>query len=468
MIRTEPTLAPGGWAGPAAGPSALSGAGRTIDNAPFGLFVLVSGVLILRPADVFPSLLGLPIYEVCILACIAAAAPALLRNLPRGLTTEPVSVCVFGLVGAIALSQLSHGEIGAAVTESAEFAKILVYYLLLVVVVDTPQRLQQFLWWLTVFIVAHAALAVMQYHGLLDLPAMAAMTEPYFDREAGEYVTTIRLVGGGIFNNPNDVSRILVVGMVLAAYWLRDAQAVFQRPVWLGALVLCGYALTLTKSRGGMIDLVVTVVVLLRSAFGGREGVILSVVALPVLFLLFAGRQTEISTSEGTAQLRIQFWSQGFSAVQEAPLFGIGSNRFNEIASGHQEAHNSFVHAYVDLGLVGGTLFTGAFYFPLWLPRQLDRTRSGAPRPELQKLRPYLSAILAGYAAGLLSSSRVYTPTTYVLIGLMAVWIRLSLAGSSHMPPPKFDGRLAARLAAVGAAFLVVLYSYTRLAVRWS
>src|SRR5205085_12241411 len=138
------------------------------------------------------------------------------------------------------------------------------------------------------------------------------------------------------------------------------------------------------------------------------------------LFALSAGRQTDISTSEGTAQLRIQFWSQGFSAMQGAPLFGIGSNRYNDVTSGHQEAHNSFVHAYVDLGLLGGALFAGAFYFALWLPGRLNRLRAGPPDRELQRARPYLLAVLAGYAAGLLSSSRVYTPTTYVLLGLTA------------------------------------------------
>ena len=217
-----------------------------------------------------------------------------------------------------------------------------------------------------------------------------------------------------------------------------------------------------------MIDLIVTLVVLFCAAFGTRRAVILSAIALPALFAISAGRQTELSTSEGTGQLRIQFWSQGFSAMQDSPLFGIGSNRFNDVTSGHQEAHNSFVHAYVDLGLTGGTLFAGAFYLPLWLPGRLDRIRIGQPPPELQRVRPYLIAILAGYAAGLLSSSRVYTPTTYLLIGMVAVWLRISLAGSTFSPPPRFDSRLAGRLVAVGLVFLVVLYSYTRLAVRWS
>lgn len=437
----------------------------------FGLFLLLNVVLLIRPADVFPPLYGLPIYQGCILFCLAVALPAVSRMLGReGLAAEPISLCIVGLLGAVALSHLSHGRIGEAVSESCEFAKLLIYHVLLVSLVNTPRRLRVFLWCLAALIVAHTALAVMQYHGMVDLPAMAAMPEAYFDPESDEWTTKVRLCGGGIFGNPNDLSRILAVGMFLALYWLGDRGPLVLRAVWLAPLALCGYALTQTFSRGGFIGLIVGLLVLFRAAFGTRKALLVSAVALPALLVLSAGRQTDISTSEGTGQLRIQFWSQGFAAMPDSPVFGLGSNRYNDVTTGHQEAHNSFVHAYVDLGLLGGALFAGAFYFALWLPSQLDRYRVGPPDRDLRRVRPYLLGIIAGYAAGLLSSSRVYTPTTYVLIGLMAVWIRISLTHDAFLrPPPRVVGRrLAGRLVVVGLACLAVLYTYTRFAVRWS
>jgi hypothetical protein len=183
-------------------------------------------VLLIRPADVFPPLYGLPIYQGCILFCLAVALPAVSRMLGReGLAAEPISLCIVGLLGAVALSHLSHGRIGEAVSESCEFAKLLIYHVLLVSLVNTPRRLRVFLWCLSALIVAHTALAVMQYHGMVDLPAMAAMPEAYFDPESDEWTTKVRLCGGGIFGNPNDLSRILAVGMFLALYWLGDRGA---------------------------------------------------------------------------------------------------------------------------------------------------------------------------------------------------------------------------------------------------
>ena len=79
---------------------------------------------------------------------------------------------------------------------------------------------------------------MLQYHEIIDLPAMAAMPEPYLDAETVRWTTTVRLCGGGIFGNPNDVLRILVVGMVLAAYWVGQREAMVQRPIWLAALLL--------------------------------------------------------------------------------------------------------------------------------------------------------------------------------------------------------------------------------------
>jgi hypothetical protein len=445
--------------------------GAPTGTAAFGLFILLNVVLFIRPADIFPPLYGQPIYLGCILTCLAVALPAVVNMLGReGLAAEPITLCMVGLLGAVALSHLSHARIGEAVSESGEFAKLLIYHVLLISLVNSPRRLRVFLWCLLALIVAHTALAVMQFHGMIDLPAMASVSQAHFELESGEATSQARLNGGGIFGNPNDLSRILAVGIFLAIYWLGDGGPLLLRAGWLAALALCGYALTQTFSRGGFIGLIVGLLVLFRAAFGTRKALLLSAVALPALFFLSSGRQTDLSTSGGTGQLRIRFWSQGFTAMQEVPVFGLGSNRYNDVTSGHQEAHNSFVHAYVDLGLLGGALFAGAFYFALWLPSQLDRYRVGPPNRDLQRVRPYLLGIIAGYAAGLLSSSRVYTPTTYVLIGLIAVWLRLSLARDNFLTlrPQLAGSRLFVRLVVVGVTCLVVLYTYTRFAVRWS
>ena len=67
---------------------------------------------------------------------------------------------------------------------------------------------------------------------------------------------------------------------------------------------------------------------------------------------------TSISADEGTGQARIQLWSDGLMFFQQSPLFGIGMENYRQFS--RHVAHNSFIHCFAELGLLGGTLFLGA------------------------------------------------------------------------------------------------------------
>ena len=55
---------------------------------------------------------------------------------------------------------------------ATDFARVVLYYLLFVAVVDTPARLRAMLVWLLAFIAAMTALALCQYHGVIDIPTL--------------------------------------------------------------------------------------------------------------------------------------------------------------------------------------------------------------------------------------------------------------------------------------------------------
>ena len=49
---------------------------------------------------------------------------------------------------------------------------------------------------------------------------------------------------------------------------------------------------------------------------------------------LFLGRpQTALSTGEGTGQERIEIWSDGMMLMREAPLFGVGKDKFDDASA---------------------------------------------------------------------------------------------------------------------------------------
>src|SRR4051812_42971380 len=99
----------------------------------FFLFVLVNATLFLRPAELTPELANYRIYEALILACLAASLPEIVGYfLGRPLADQPLTVCVFLMLPAIALSHLANGAAELAVENTFEFAKVVVYYVLLV------------------------------------------------------------------------------------------------------------------------------------------------------------------------------------------------------------------------------------------------------------------------------------------------------------------------------------------------
>jgi len=84
----------------------------------------------------------------------------------------------------------------------------------------------------------------------------------------------------------------------------------------------------------------------------------------------------------------------------------------------------------------------------------------------MRRLGPFVLAVLAAYAASMLSLSRQFVPTTYTFLGLATAYVRVA-APAVRAPVLPFDGRLAQRLAFVSAGFLVASYVFVRVFIRW-
>lgn len=229
--------------------------------------------------------------------------------------------------------------------------------------------------------------------------------------------------------------------------------------------MLFGYTLGLTNSRGGFLAMLSCVVATCFSRFGWRKSIPIAALLLPFMFMLFAGRQTDLSTSNGTGQQRIQFWALSLGIFRRMPLFGLGIGMIeNEI--GHV-SHNTFVHSYAELGFFGGTWFVGMYACAYWGLRVVGQFRQRINDPRLRRMGPYLLGIAAGYATGMLTLSRGYVNPTYMIPGLAAAYLRLVSASTPlPVPLPKFNAKLVGRLIATSVAVAVLLQVYARIFAR--
>ncbi|MCS7046909.1 MAG: hypothetical protein NZO58_11180, partial [Gemmataceae bacterium] len=171
----------------------------------FFFYLLVNANLFLRPAELLPALQGVSLYYWFMLACLIVSLPQLTTLLaPDTPLRHPVSICVLGVFATVALSHLVSSEADRFVAETVTFGKVVVYFVLFVVLVNTPARLRSLLGWVVIFGATTTALSVLAFHDYLELPNRPALMELVIDPTTGQTQSVRRLMIVGILRDPND------------------------------------------------------------------------------------------------------------------------------------------------------------------------------------------------------------------------------------------------------------------------
>ena len=453
------------------------------------LFLLANSTLYIRPAELFPALGNVQFYLVLILAAMFCAIRQIHNQVRiHTLVQQPINLCVLGVTLATATSHLSLGYVGGAARSFEMMAKVCLYYLTLVAVINTPQRLRGFLLNCTLCSIFMIGYSVNDYHqfiedwgGRADLRELRILDEELPPNEpkvlrhtpendefsaSGDVAWYFRLCGLGFFHDPNDMAQLIVMTGILCLYFMTDPKLTGVRYLWVPALGVCGYALFLTHSRGGLLAGGVAMMAYLATRYGGKvAGVIggMGALAFPVAL----GRQGNIDLSGGTGQQRIQLWADGLNQLKTGRFFfGIGEGMYAEVAG--LVAHNSYVHAYVELGFIGGTLFLGCFFIPAYSIYSMMRHQQPIEHAELRRMMPYLAGMMAGWCMSMMSLSRCYMPTTYMICGTMAAFMNL-VGFYRHHPVPvqQFNPQLTQRLVFVSVGLLGAFFVFVRLFARF-
>jgi len=428
----------------------------------FALLVLLNAVLYVRPWELWPPLQPFHLFEVVILTCLVFGLPKFLPQLTlSSLAANPITACVLAFMGVTVLTDLVRFRLDTAWEAADELYKILVYYLLLVGVVDTPSRLHGLLRSVVVCGVFILALAVLQYHGLIYLSYLTVTIESAFVN--GEWVEVRRLGTTSILGDPNDCA-LFINHCILVCLYLVTAGGGPRaaRLLWLLSMGFFGYALALTQSRGGLVSLTAGLAAYVVGRFG-RQAVYYGGVLIPVVLVFaFRGRQADISLGSGTGLQRVQLWAEYLGFFLSNPLLGVGWKLGPELVT--LQAHNSYLQVYGEHGFFAGTFFVGAFYLAF---RSFGRllTPPGPARadPILVRVRPCLLALVFSQMAGMMALTRNFSLPTYTVLGLAAVYARL--AGVD--PPLPTGGRLARHLLTASVLFLVYMWLTIKFNLRY-
>jgi len=260
----------------------------------------------------------------------------------------------------------------------------------------------------------------------------------------------------GQLNDPNELAVFLgaVIPLLLAV------SAYVKKPLFtLASLATIGiflYCVILTQSRGGqlVIGTVMGIYFILR--FGAKGLIAGIVMALPVV--LFGGRSD--SMAEASAEERVGLLYDGISLFFQHPILGVGVDQFKEHMSIVQTAHNAYLLAGTELGILGFAAWSGILWTSLKIPVAVVR-RKEAPE-YLKPLATGLIVSFVGMGIGIFFLSFTYKQLLFIWFGLAGAFYRV-VKDADPGYAAETTWKDWAGLVVADVALMCVIFAYTRL-----
>ncbi|MEW5924483.1 MAG: O-antigen ligase family protein [Candidatus Zixiibacteriota bacterium] len=394
-------------------------------------------IFLLRPGEMYPALAA---FRVELVTGIFVLVAVIIRQkLVEGTVSFPrdrITLSLIAFLAVMCISIFSSYEKSLTIDECIGFIKLLIFYYLIVSVIDNKRKFVAFM---TVFLFLIAYIAFDAFKSYIS---GGFITRMGVDRMYGS------TSAGG---DPNALAATLgaTIPLVIAsAFYFRHL--LVKISLWLLALGMA-YLITITASRSGLLAFIGVL-------FGGfiyaRHKVILFAAAV----LLIAGvwsampgqyRQRYMTLSDmedinQTSSGRIEIWEAGIKMIAARPILGVGAGAFSTAAgsgnfgySSYMEAHNLYIQLMATTGIIGFVVWFAFIYFLIKNLRIIIR----AVRERAEELwvstycEAFIVSMIALFVSGLFGHN-LYRYTWYMMAGLVVALVniykdRLSLKGIS-------------------------------------
>jgi O-antigen ligase len=367
------------------------------------------------------------------LVAFVALAALVIGRVSRGAALRldaPQTILVFGLLVLAACSVYGALWPGLALKSLMDFAKMGAVYLLIVHVVDRPERFRR---------VAGTIIVCSL------VPAMATLWRAALG---------ISLVDGhraawvGLFEDPNELAYSLVILVPLAMTLFDTARSRRARVVYAIAAVIQVAAVVATQSRGGVLGLVVVLGLLLWS-YRIRGGVLAIVVLVAVVGFAFAAdtfwQRVEVVATyqqDDAITSRIQAWRVGVDIFLNRPMLGVGIGNFalawplyaDSPGGKWLTAHNAFIQILGELGIMGLIGFAMLLAVTLIGLRRTRRQATRVGARERESFAKGLGIALWGYASCAMLLSVAFNWFFYLIVALSVAVIGMARTETENAP----------------------------------
>ncbi len=268
----------------------------------------------------------------------------------------------------------------------------------------------------------------------------------------------------GVLADPNELSLALGVALPFAFALFERKRNATRMALLALSLGLIGLCTVYTQSRGGQLVFMSVLGTYFVRRFGWKGLILGAVTAIPMM--MFGGRSGE--EAEGSSAERLECWFTGIMLFREKPLFGVGKGLFTEYH--FLTAHNAYVLAPAETGIVGFWLWSSIVYLSVKIPAMVLKRGAVAPAdgpaaamaPVARTWALAMLAAMVGMCVGIFFLSFCYHYVLWIYFGLCGA---LYAAVKTH--DPTFEVKITVRellLILVGdLAIIGAIYTYARM-----
>ncbi|MGV2873403.1 O-antigen ligase family protein [Colwellia sp. E150_009] len=262
----------------------------------------------------------------------------------------PQHYMLLGFTPLIMISAFLNGWGGGGIIEAQKFfvASIIPFFLYSNLITSISRQK-------VLMYVSLAAALIMIYNGYLQQTSFDGNMGYGLGDSVSVGRAEIRITYLGFFGDPNDLGMFLIMNLAFLGYFYTEKGKI-NKMLMLAIFVLFCYGVLMTGSRGTILGLlgVISVYFLLKKA--GAKLILFAVILAPIAATLMS-KFGGFSSSESSANGRLEAWYAGIQMLIHNPVFGVGKGNFMD----HHGlvAHNSYIHVAGEMGVPGYSLWGG-------------------------------------------------------------------------------------------------------------
>jgi len=376
------------------------------------LLLLFLLIIYVRPQDMLSEMLNARIvFAVVSLTVVVYALKEVKRRTTRILyLTSDYWLIVLAVIAVVSTFQANY--VPYTVSTIIAFLKFATFYFLVSFILDDEMKIGIFIHTFVFATTFVCAVAILQRFGI-DLFKVGMTVDG-------------RIQGVGIFNNPNYLAYSTTFAIPFAFGLVFRRRELLSRALGSVALGIFLWAIILTKSRGGLLCLLLTLFFIFTQT-KGKTLRLLSYVCAGVIIMAAIqfgfGRMGSLMNMQTDKAImdRVDAWYVAIQMFKQNPFFGVGYDLFMNFF--FKATHSSFVQVGAELGFIGLFCWLGLIIFFFKRTRWLIANSSLSPAYTLGMEGTLMAYIITSFFA-----TMGYHIIFFVLGGLVAGAQRIELA----------------------------------------